>query len=35
MKQYKSHRSVPLGIVDTVTKDFNEYLVAKALKAKK
>jgi hypothetical protein len=35
MKRYKSHRSIPLGIVDTVTKDFNDYLDAKALKAKK
>jgi transposase len=35
MKQYKSHRTIPLGIVDTVTKEFSEYLVAKALKAKK
>ncbi len=35
MKKFKSHRTIPLGIVDTVTQQFNEHLKAKALKAKK
>ena len=35
MKKYKSHRSIPVGIVETVTQQFDEYLKAKALKAKK
>jgi hypothetical protein len=35
MKKYKSHRTIPLGIVDTVTQQFDEHLKAKALKAKK
>jgi hypothetical protein len=35
MKKFKSHRTIPLGIIDTVTKQFEEYLTAKALKANK
>jgi hypothetical protein len=35
MKKYKCHRTIPPGIVDTVTKQFDEYLTTKALKAKK
>jgi hypothetical protein len=35
MKKYKNHRSIPSGIIDTVTKQFDEHLEAKALKAKK
>jgi hypothetical protein len=35
MKKYKSHRTIPVGIVDTVTQQFDNHLKAKALKAKK
>jgi hypothetical protein len=35
MKKYKSHRSIPSGIIDTVTKQFDEHLKAEALKATK
>ena len=35
MKKYKSHRSIPPGIVEIVSQQFEEYLTAKALKAKK
>jgi hypothetical protein len=35
MKKYTSHRTIPLGIVDIVTQQFDEHLKAKALKAKK
>jgi polyisoprenoid-binding protein YceI len=35
MKKNKSHRTIPLGIVDTATQQFDEHLKAKALKAKK
>lgn len=32
MKKFKSHRSIPLGIIDTVTKQFDEHLKLKLLK---
>jgi hypothetical protein len=33
MKKYRSYRTIPLGIVDTVTQQFDGHLKAKALKA--
>jgi hypothetical protein len=35
MNKHKSHRTIPLGIVDTVTQQFDEHLKPKALKANK
>ena len=35
MKKYKSHRSIPAGIVETVTQQFDDYVKAKNLKAKR
>jgi hypothetical protein len=35
MKKHKSHRTIPLGIVDIVVQQFDEHLKPKALKANK